>query len=283
MPLGNKSQGVYWVISGKRYSSGCCFDYGNAETNNSASAVGTMASIYFGTCHYWAVGAGNGPWMMIDPEGGLLPGGAVAALGGPHYTKNPSITYDYVSGIVKTASTPSPRYSLKFGNAQSGNLTTIYDSAFGSTWKLLGGIILGIGGDNGNKGLGTFFEGAITYGRPEDSVDEAIQRNIVAAYGNTGTDGPGEKDEPPVFPFNVRYNPSTARAVISYTLKNARRVCISIFEPQGKHIATVVNGQKPPGRHEVVWDAKCFPAGIYVYRIAIDGRAGETGRFAIGK
>lgn len=47
--------------------------------------------------------------------------------------------------------------------------------------KLQGAIILGTGGDNGNGGTGTWFEGAITIGVPPDSVDDAIQANIVAA------------------------------------------------------------------------------------------------------
>jgi hypothetical protein len=44
-----------------------------------------------------------------------------------------------------------------------------------------GAIILGTGGDNGDGGTGTWFEGAITFGAPPDSVDDAIQANIVAA------------------------------------------------------------------------------------------------------
>jgi hypothetical protein len=50
--------------------------------------------------------------------------------------------------------------------------------------KLQGAIILGTGGDGSNTGTGTFFEGAITSGNPSDSVDDAIQANIIAAgYG----------------------------------------------------------------------------------------------------
>jgi hypothetical protein len=50
--------------------------------------------------------------------------------------------------------------------------------------KKIGAIILGTGGDGSNYGKGTFFEGCITSGNPPDSVDDAIQANIVAAgYG----------------------------------------------------------------------------------------------------
>lgn len=47
-----------------------------------------------------------------------------------------------------------------------------------------GTIILGIGGDNSNWDVGTFFEGCMTYGYPTDAADDAVQANIVAAgYG----------------------------------------------------------------------------------------------------
>jgi len=47
-----------------------------------------------------------------------------------------------------------------------------------------GAIILGIGGDNSNWSAGTFFEGAITAGRPSDATDAAVLANVQAAkYG----------------------------------------------------------------------------------------------------
>jgi hypothetical protein len=50
--------------------------------------------------------------------------------------------------------------------------------------KKQGAIILGIGGDNSNSAIGTFYEGAITTGDPSSATDDAVQANIVAAgYG----------------------------------------------------------------------------------------------------
>ena len=47
-----------------------------------------------------------------------------------------------------------------------------------------GGIILGIGGDNSNSSQGTFFEGAMTNGRPSDATDAAVLVNVqTAGYG----------------------------------------------------------------------------------------------------
>src|SRR5262249_22606994 len=33
IPTGNQPEGMYMVTSGTHYNSGCCFDYGNSETN----------------------------------------------------------------------------------------------------------------------------------------------------------------------------------------------------------------------------------------------------------
>ena len=45
---GNASEGEYAVLDGTHYNNGCCFDYGNAETNNDDDGAGTMEAIYFG-------------------------------------------------------------------------------------------------------------------------------------------------------------------------------------------------------------------------------------------
>ncbi len=46
---GNSSEGEYAVLDGTHFNNGCCFDYGNAETNNDDDGAGTMEAIYFGT------------------------------------------------------------------------------------------------------------------------------------------------------------------------------------------------------------------------------------------
>eukprot|EP01052_Picozoa_sp_SAG31_P029466 SAG31_NODE_2931_length_4898_cov_2.527818_4_plen_53_part_00 len=50
--------------------------------------------------------------------------------------------------------------------------------------KKQGAIILGIGGDNSNGAVGTFYEGVMVQGYSSNSTDAAVQANIVAAgYG----------------------------------------------------------------------------------------------------
>ena len=46
-----------------------------------------------------------------------------------------------------------------------------------------GAIVLGIGGDGSDGGVGTFYEGAMTAAYTPDAADEAVQASIVATYG----------------------------------------------------------------------------------------------------
>jgi hypothetical protein len=44
----DQAEGQYWVISGRHYNSGCCFDYGNAEIDSRDDDNGTMETTYYG-------------------------------------------------------------------------------------------------------------------------------------------------------------------------------------------------------------------------------------------
>jgi hypothetical protein len=57
---------------GASTSAGCCFDYGNSETNDRDDGCGTMEAIYFGDAHWHGnTGQGSGPWVGADLEQGV--------------------------------------------------------------------------------------------------------------------------------------------------------------------------------------------------------------------
>jgi len=176
VPKGSAEQGIYMVADGTHSGSACCWDFGNASTNNCNQ--GTMNALFLGT-GYWGKGQGSGPWFMADLEGGVWAGGS-----GPSNATNnslPSSNTEFAFGILKTG--PS-NYAIRVGNAQSGDLTTAYDGNLPKQLSHPGGIILGIGGDNSNSSFGTFFEGVMTAGRPSDETDAAVLANVQAAgYG----------------------------------------------------------------------------------------------------
>jgi hypothetical protein len=180
VPTGDAPETMYMVVSGKHYNQWCCFDYGNAETNNLDNGKATMEAVYFGNSTQWGKGSGTGPWVMADLEDGVYAGGSTAAA-----PTNTSLIADYVTAMLKGPS--GNRFVLKGGDAAAGSLATKYDGsrpAGYSPQKKEGAIILGTGGDNSHTGEGTFFEGCMTAGVPSDATDSAVQANIVAAgYG----------------------------------------------------------------------------------------------------
>jgi len=168
---GNDPEGIYAVLDGTRYNNDCCFDYGNAETNNLDTGDAHMEALYFGSGGA-GTGSGSGPWIEGDLENGLYAGAS----------SNPSITYRFVTGIVKGNSTN--QWAIRGGNAESGTLSTYFSGKRPDGYypmKKEGAIILGIGGDNSDRAEGTFYEGAMTKGYPDDDTEAEVQADIVAA------------------------------------------------------------------------------------------------------
>ena len=188
---GSQPQGAYMVASGTHVNSGCCFDYGNAETNNRDNGNGHMDAVYFGTLCWFAPCNGSGPWVQADLENGLFGGGNG---NNPSNAGNKSA---FVTALVKNNGTTT--YAIKGGNADSGGLTTWYSGSLPTTSGYMpmhteGAIILGVGGDNSNSSAGSFFEGVMTAGYPTDAADTSVQANIVsvgyaAASGGSGATG----------------------------------------------------------------------------------------------
>ncbi|MFI9366419.1 arabinofuranosidase catalytic domain-containing protein [Kitasatospora sp. NPDC053057] len=189
MPLGSAPQGAYMVTSGTHVNGGCCFDYGNSETDRKADGPGAMDAIYFGTSCWFGGCSGTGPWVQADLEYGLYSGGSSS------WNQNQrAFSSRYVTAMLKNNGTS--RFALKGGDAQSGGLTTLWNGALPpgySPMKQQGAIILGSGGDccagNTNQSLGTFYEGAVVSGYPSDATDNAAQADIAAAGYSAGSGG----------------------------------------------------------------------------------------------
>lgn len=175
---GDEAEGMYAVIDGTHYNDGCCFDYGNAETNSLDTGNGHMEAIYFGTNTAWGSGAGSGPWLMADLENGLFSGRSASNNAG-----DPSIEDRFFTSTLKGG--PN-EWAIRGASAVSGALDTYYsgvrpDADGYNPMSKEGAIILGIGGDNSVSAQGTFYEGVMTSGYPSDETEDAVQADIVAA------------------------------------------------------------------------------------------------------
>jgi len=178
---GDEAETLYEVIDSKVYNQFCCNSFGNAETTGNPDGEATMEAIYFGNCEMFGGGSGDGPWLLADLEAGTFPSNQKWDESIP-----PFVTPAFGTLMLKGFS--GNRFALKGGDAQSGALFTQWDGARPagySPMKKQGDIVLGTGGDGSFYSTGVFFEGAVTIGcADDDSVDDAIQANIVAAgYG----------------------------------------------------------------------------------------------------
>jgi non-reducing end alpha-L-arabinofuranosidase len=156
--VNGQAEDTYMVASGTHVNGGCCFDYGNAETNNNDNGNGHMDAVNFGT-ECWFSCFGSGPWVQADLENGLFQSNA----GGSQNSSNTGNTSAYVTALLKNNG--QNHFALKAGDAQSGGLTTEYTGAEPNGYSPMhqeGAIVLGTGGDNSNSSAGSFFEGVMT-------------------------------------------------------------------------------------------------------------------------
>ena len=183
MPLGSAAQGLYEIADGTHYGTACCWDFGNVTTD--PTKYGVMNTIFFGKA-FWGNGAGSGPWMMADFEGGVWAGGAKVGDPGwgalndahPSNPADPSLAVAFAMGVSNTA---SGKWQLRAADVKTATaLATAYDGAQPVKVNNLGGIVLGVGGDNSNNSWGTFYEGAIVAGAPTLETDNAVLKNVQA-------------------------------------------------------------------------------------------------------
>ena len=182
----DQAEGQYWVINGQHYNTGCCFDYGNAETDSRDDGDGTMETTYYGNQPSWYHGQAPGPWIMTDQENNLV--GCVNPDPNDKYCADlPSISWRFVTA---TADGEPHHWRSMGGDAQGGELQIMYDggriqnprSSYDPMRKQ-GAILLGNGGDNSNGSSGTFYEGAMTAPGtfPTIETNQKVQANVVAA------------------------------------------------------------------------------------------------------
>jgi hypothetical protein len=179
----DQAEGQYWVINGLHFNNGCCFDYGNAETDSRDDDNGTMETAYYGDATPWFHGKSPGPWVMTDQENNLV--GCANSDGSKLCVDLPSIDWRFVTAIAKGE---PHHWTSMGGNAQGGDLSVMFNGArVNATYDPMrkqGAILLGNGGDNSNGSQGTFYEGAMTAAGtfPADATDQLVQANVVAAH-----------------------------------------------------------------------------------------------------
>jgi len=71
-------------------------------------------------------------------------------------------------------------------------------------------------------------------------------------------------------------NPFNPRTEIRYDLPVGGRAKLEIFDIRGRKVKTLVDSKLPPGSQKAIWDGRDahggeVAAGVYLYRLAVDG------------
>ncbi len=75
------------------------------------------------------------------------------------------------------------------------------------------------------------------------------------------------------------FNPST---MIKYHLSKPSDVILNVYNLSGQELETLVNGFQTAGEHEITWQPKGLPSGIYFYRLQAGGFS-ETKKLILQK
>ena len=65
-------------------------------------------------------------------------------------------------------------------------------------------------------------------------------------------------------------NPFNPVTVIDFTLPEAQRVKLTIYNIQGQEVETLLEGNLQAGYHTLVWNAENLPSGVYFYALQAD-------------
>jgi hypothetical protein len=76
-------------------------------------------------------------------------------------------------------------------------------------------------------------------------------------------------------------NPFNPMTKINYELPITNDVDLSVFNPLGQKVATLVNETQRAGAHQVEWDASGFASGVYYYRLSTDTGFNQTKKLVI--
>ena len=62
-------------------------------------------------------------------------------------------------------------------------------------------------------------------------------------------------------------NPFNPITVIKYSIPQASKIELKVFDILGNEIETLVNEEKQPGRYDIEFNAKAIPSGVYFYQL----------------
>jgi hypothetical protein len=135
-----------------------------------------------------------------------------------------------------------------------------------------------------------------------DYLPQAVNQHVVAGVGDHfisaggfGVDGvpistvgiytcvicgsdPVETGTDPQSSMIIFY-PNPTGGIINCQLSNVdcQRMCLKLFDCQGREVAVLFDGKIPAGEHTISYDMSALPAGMYYYRFTVGGQRSAVG------
>ncbi|MBN8588884.1 MAG: endonuclease [Rhodothermia bacterium] len=100
----------------------------------------------------------------------------------------------------------------------------------------------------------------------------------LAGTGNSATSREEERTQPAVFVVEKPFpNPFTTTSTLRFATGKSAQVVLTLHDVLGRTVQTVLNEQVADGQHEVALQANGLPAGVYIYRLSVNGQS-HTGK-----
>jgi len=90
--------------------------------------------------------------------------------------------------------------------------------------------------------------------------NKQTKQEIANSSDNTGT-------TESFFSLKNYPNPFNPETTISYTLKSASNVTITVYDRLGREVAVLLDGSQSEGDHTISFNASNLPSGVYFYRV----------------
>jgi hypothetical protein len=81
-------------------------------------------------------------------------------------------------------------------------------------------------------------------------------------------DGEASSDAPSILELLPNYpNPFNPTTKINYSLPEATKVSLEVYNLLGRKVMELVNGQQSAGYHTATFDASGLSSGVYLYKL----------------
>ncbi|MDL1892499.1 T9SS type A sorting domain-containing protein [Sphingobacteriales bacterium CHB3] len=201
-------------------------------------------------------GPGEGPFLATGPDGSVIATG---------FTRG---TLNWGNGVVTQAQSTTDilviSHSFSDGTVQ---------------WaKTAGGVYYNRGDAVAIDRRGAIYvAGMVGVNARFDSLQftgEEIN-TFIARIGPGGATSVGDKPQPYEFALHQNYpNPFNPMTTITFSIPvgmGQAPSILKVYDLLGREVATLVNGQRNPGTHKVIWNAEGAASGVYICRLTTGG------------